>query len=406
MTAPHRSTVVSVQGRFHAFDLARELDLRGRLARIFTSYPAGIVTRFGVDAALVASLPWVEVSARALRKVAPQRAKRMAPWFGARYDRWVADQLVEGPDSFVGWSGQCLESLRRAKQLGMTTFVERGSAHIVAQRDLLVETSRSGGRPAALPHPHTVERELAEYEVADFVQVPSEFARRTFLEHGVPAAKILVNPYGVELGAFSPATQHPPGFRVLFCGRASVQKGLAHLLDAFAALDGDGTELWIQGDVEPDAYDLRDRCDDPRVRWLGHRPQHELPGVYRQCHVLCLPSIQDGFGLVVPQAMACGLPAIVSTNTGAADLVRSGVDGFVVPTADASALTHALRELADDPERRRRMGRDAHERVRTGWSWSDYGRRAVETIDRAVEGPRTRAFVAPSTPEDRPRRAA
>ena len=56
-----RRTIVSVQGRFHAFDLARELDLRGRLARLFTSYPSGIVPRFGVDEDLVASLPWIEV---------------------------------------------------------------------------------------------------------------------------------------------------------------------------------------------------------------------------------------------------------------------------------------------------------------------------------------------------------
>lgn len=390
-----RRTIVSVQGRFHAFDLARELDLRGRLARLFTSYPSGIVPRFGVDEDLVASLPWIEVSSRALRRVAPRRAKRMAPWFGARYDRWVASELREGPDSFVGWSGQCLESLRRARSMGMTTFVERGSAHIETQRDLLLEASAQGGVPAHLPEPETIDRELAEYEVCDFVQVPSEFARRTFVERGVPAEKVLVNPYGVELGAFTPAAEEPPGLRLLFCGRASVQKGLAQLLEAFAGLRRPDAELWIQGSVEPDARELRERCVDARVKWLDHVPQHELPQVYRACHALVLPSFQDGFGLVVPQAMASGLPVVVSDNTGAADLVHDGVEGFVVATGDVDALGAALSTLADDEVRRREMGVAARRRVSTGFGWDDYGRRAVEMIDAGVRFHTDRRVLTP-----------
>jgi len=380
-----RGTVVAVQGRFHAFDLARELDLRGRLARLFTSYPAGIVPRFGLDEALVRSLPWVEVSSRALRKVAPQRAKRMAPWFGARFDAWVANELVEGPDSFVGWSGQCLASLRRAKQLGMTTIVERGSAHIETQRDLLVEAGERAGTPIALPEPATIERELAEYAEADFVQVPSSFARDSFLARGFDPARILINPYGVDVHAFSPATTEPEGFRILFCGRASVQKGLPTLIDAFRAFDAPDAELWIQGSVEPDARYLVDATsDDARVRWLAHRPQHELPQVYRSAHAFCLPSVQEGLPLTLFQALASGLPAIITPNTGGEDLVTDGREGLVVGVHDADALTSAFERLHTDASARRAMGKRARTRVAAGWSWSDYGRRAVASLDDAV----------------------
>jgi glycosyltransferase involved in cell wall biosynthesis len=376
-------TVISVMGRFHAFDLARELDRRGRLATLFTSYPDSLLPRFGLDPAQGRTLPWVELSTRALRKVAPETSRRHAPWFARRYDHWVASQLEEGPATFIGWSGQCRASLGRARDLGMTTIVERGSAHIEVQRDLLAaEFDRAGLRPV-LPHPAVVEAELAEYELADFVQVPSEFARRSFVERGVDPAKILVNAYGVELGAFSPPAREPAGFRVLFCGRASVQKGIGHLLAGFAALDAPDAELWIQGAVEQDADRFRAECTDERVKWLGHRPQHDLPSVYREAHVFCLPSIQDGFGLVVPQAMASGLPVVVTSSTGAADMVREGVDGHVVPPGDASAITATLRGLYADRERLRTMSVAAAERVRSGWSWSDYGARAVDLLERA-----------------------
>lgn len=376
-------TVISVMGRFHAFDLARELDRRGRLATLFTSYPSALLPRFGVDQAMGRTLPWLELSARALRKVAPSRGRRYAPWFARRYDRWVASQLKEGPTTFIGWSGQCRASLERARELGMTTIVERGSAHIEVQRDLLAaEFERAGLRPV-LPHPAVVEAELAEYESADFIQVPSNFARRSFLERGIDPEKILVNAYGVELGAFTPPEREPAGFRILFCGRASVQKGIGHLLAGFAALDAPDAELWIQGAVEPDAEHYRSRCDDARVKWLGHRPQHELPSVYREAHAFCLPSIQDGFALVVPQAMASGLPVVVTSSNGAADMVREGVDGHIIPPGDAGAIAQALKGLYTDRERRRTMAAAAVERVRAGWSWNAYGERAVDLLERA-----------------------
>jgi glycosyltransferase involved in cell wall biosynthesis len=381
---------VSVMGRFHAFDLARELDRRGRLGRLYTSYPHATLARFGLDAAKARTLPWVEVSARALRRLSPARAFAAEPWLATRYDRWVALGLDGEAEAFVGWSGQCLASLRRARDLGLATFVERGRAHIEVQRDLLAEEfERHGGTPA-LPHPDTVARELAEYDLADHVVVPSRFALRSFERRGVPREKLLVNPYGVDLGSFAPPSAEPPGFRVLFCGRASVQKGLPYLLEAFRLFRAPDAELWLQGAVEPDAEHLRRATTDARVKFLGHRPQAELPLVYRAAHVLVLPSIQDGYGLVVPQAMACGVPCIVSENTGGADLVDHGRSGFVVPIRDPEAIAAHLETLHRDRELLRALGRAARARVEEGHSWADYGRRAVGLIDRvavAARGP-------------------
>jgi glycosyltransferase involved in cell wall biosynthesis len=92
-------------------------------------------------------------------------------------------------------------------------------------------------------------------------------------------------------------------------------------------------------------------------------------------HALVLPSIEDGFGLVLSEAMACGCPPIASNNTGAEDLFTDGVEGFLVPIRDPAAITARLQQLADSPELQRRMSAAALARVRSLGGWTDYGDR-------------------------------
>jgi glycosyltransferase involved in cell wall biosynthesis len=92
-----------------------------------------------------------------------------------------------------------------------------------------------------------------------------------------------------------------------------------------------------------------------------------------ESHVLVLPSIEDGFGLVLSQALACGCPIVASTNTGGDDLITDGVEGFIVPARDVAALAARLQQLADDPALRRRMSEAALARVKHLGGWRQYG---------------------------------
>jgi glycosyltransferase involved in cell wall biosynthesis len=97
-----------------------------------------------------------------------------------------------------------------------------------------------------------------------------------------------------------------------------------------------------------------------------------------------LPSIEDGFGLVMAEAMACGCPVISSTHTGGEDLYTNGKEGFIVPIRSAEAIAERLQELADDPELRERMRGSALERVRAIGGWSEYGDRWVALLQSLV----------------------
>src|SRR5262249_11178163 len=109
---------------------------------------------------------------------------------------------------------------------------------------------------------------------------------------------------------------------------------------------------------------------------VGSVPGRDLPCWYRRADVFCLLSVQDGFGLVLGQAMAMGLPVIASTHTGAVDLIEDGVHGFIVPARDPEAASVRLKQLADEPDLRREMGARARARVAERFGWTHYGARA------------------------------
>ena len=358
---------LSVNGRFHSFDVARELARRGQLRRLITSYPFFVARRWEIPRARAVCLPGIELTKRVVNRWSPWPAELLC----APYDAMAARLLPEDSDLVESWSGSSLLTIRRARALGVTSVVKRSSAHIVVQSELLQEEhARWGVKGNAVP-PFIIERELREYEEADYILTSSAFIARTFRERGVDRRKILCLPLAVDTSAFHPGSTPHRGFRLLFCGAASLQKGIPYLLQAFAALRLPDAELWLVGGIGDDVRPLLERFGGPWLRCLGPVPHQQLAEVYRACDALCLPSIQDGFGTVVTQAMACGLPVIVSENVGAADALDPST-GMVVPVRDVDALGRAIVALYDDPERRRAMGRRAAERVRGAGSWSAY----------------------------------
>ena len=236
---------------------------------------------------------------------------------------------------------------------------------------------------------------MQEYAEADRITVPSLFARQTFLARGVPARKLIHLPYGVALEEFFPVPRADGVFRVIHCGLLSLRKGLPYLLRAFRELNLPGTELWLVGRVEPEMKPFLAAHRDGSVVLKGAHPQWSLRWFYSQCSVFCLASVEEGFGLTIPQAMACGLPVIHTTNTGGADIIEDGVQGFEVPIRDVEALKEKILYLYENPEAREEMGRRARVRAVEALSWDRYGQRALAAYRDLLHGQ-----TVPSPEED------
>lgn len=369
--------VQAVCGTFHHFDLARELQARGYLRQISSTYPWRRLQREGVSKDKVRTFPWIHTPQLLLasRGLIPASLNREITWLMFQtFDTWVARALPRC-DAFVAISGTGLSAGKKAQARGARYICDRGSSHIRYQdRILREEFARWGVTREAVVDPRMIVREEAEYEQADAITVPSEFTRRTFIEYGVPAEKLHRIPYGVRLDRFQ-RTIEPPAdrFEVLFAGSVSLRKGIPYLLQAFAKLHHPRKRLRIVGAVHPDLRPVIGQLPQENVEFLGALPQNQLAGIMSSSHVLVLPSIEEGLALVQAQALACGCPLISSLNSGGEDLFTDGIEGFLVPIRSAESIAEKLQQLADDPALQQRMSEAALRRVRQMGGWKEYG---------------------------------
>ncbi len=381
------------------FDLARQLHALHQQVSLFTGYP-----RLKIDndlRPLAATHPlWV-----VLEHLRYRLPGTPSWWWPARtlcdFGKWLGRAVEkESLDVLDALDGGGLEAGRIVRKRGGLWVCNRGSAHVLTQKQLLTEEHRHWG--IAMPRdyfpPPVVERCLLEYDEAEAIVVPSHFARRSFVSQGLPERKVFVAPYGVDLSLFKPQPKEDKRFRILFVGTQSVQKGIGYLLEAVEPLVRSGSvELWLVGHTRPEAKTILDRYAG-LFRNMGPHPRSRLAWFYSQGSVLVLPSVQEGLALVQAQAMACGVPVISTTNTGAEDLFSNGVEGFIVPPRDASALRERIQWMLDNPDTRTEMGAAAMQRVQTLGGWLQYGERCLNLYQFMLRQ-RSQSVVVPAKAE-------
>ncbi len=377
---------ISVAGKYHAFELARQLWRRNCLEQLITGYPGFTAREYRVPADKVISLPLNQLIYRGWNKLpSPVRNLYDPILLGAELFDRQARRRLKPSDIFVGWSGLCLRTLRQARAGGAVTLVERGSSHILFQQEIMREEYDRCGYSGPLPHPGIIERELREYEESDYIVVPSLFVKRTFLEKGFSGKKLIHNPYGVDLERFRPSGRPPDGiFRIIFAGSIGLRKGVHYLLKAFSELKLPKSELLLIGNFHGEIRPFWDKYRGS-FTWVDSLPPEKLPEYFSSGSVFVLPSLEEGLALIQLQAMACGLPLICTPNTGGGDLIEDGQEGFIIPIRDVEALKERLLYLYRHPAECVAMGRGAEIRVRKNFSWDDYGDRTVANYQRIID---------------------
>ncbi len=329
---------IVVQGRFHGFDLARELLARGHDVTLFTNYPAWAAERFGVPAGRTRSLALHGVAARlsglAGRVGVPQPEALLHRWFG----RWAERELCrERWDLVHVWSGVAEESLQSRRLQAESRLLMRGSAHIDVQARLLAEEAQRAGVPIERPSPWMKARERREYDLADHILVLSSFSRASFEAHGTGAGRLSLLRLGVRVDDFRPSAEtlaarrrrilRGEPLRVLYVGAVSYQKGLWDMAQAIQTLANSGDfRFTLVGPVLREARPLIDRIRH-QVRVVGKVPQTELPAYYADADLFLYPTIQDGYAAVTAQAKASGLPILTTAHGAGLDIVTPGEDG-------------------------------------------------------------------------------
>ena len=371
---------ISVFGKFHAFDLARELDNKGHLYKIFTTYPKYALKKYNITDDKIISLPIFEVFSRA-RKFVPffflnSYLKNLSIIFD-----WICSLYINSKiDVFIGWSGFAKISMIKCKKLKITTFLERGSAHIVHQRKVLKNEEKKQNVKIFFPE-YFVSKELEEYRLADQINVPSNFSKKTFPLN--LQEKLFVNSYGVDVKLFCQKKNIKKKFIVLYVGGLSIQKGSHYLLKAMSQLinNGNSIEFWHVGSIDKQMNIFIKKYKNLSIIFFGHKSFSSLPKYYSKSSVFCIPSIHDGLALVIPQALACGLPVICTKNSGGSEFVKNGVNGFLVKPYSATSIQNKILKLYNDRKLLKKMSMNSNKIKKSKLLWNLYGHRLINKIN-------------------------
>ena len=346
---------IAVHGRYHVFDAARALLELGHDVEVFTNLPAFVAKPFNIPGQRIHTLLVHGVLSRIATHL--RLFNYFEPSLNRLFGRRVAQVIARHANRYGAFdvvhifSGVAEELLQHPEITGLKTLL-RGSAHIAVQHQLLVQEAQRMQQSVDVPSAWMIAREQREYALCDRVVVMSSFARRSFIDQGFPAQRLLFGPAGAHTGDFhaSAAQRQRRAERiasgapltVLLVGTLSARKGILDLMQVVNALS-DRMHFRFVGTVAPDArVKLPQRS---KLELLPRVAQQALPNLYAQADVFLHPTIEDGFAVVLVQALMAGLPVICTENCAASDVVAEGKTGFVVPIRAPDAMIAKLEYL-------------------------------------------------------------
>jgi glycosyltransferase involved in cell wall biosynthesis len=304
------------------------------------------------------------------------------------FARNVARLNLPEHDVFFGYSYASLEMLEAEKKRGVFTILDQidpGSVEFQMVAEEMARYPELAGPPPSFPAKH-FDRARREWELADVIVVNSEWTREAIMAEGADASKIEVLPLAFETNAERLKAEKPKNhkadrpLRVLFLGQVNVRKGIRYLLEAARLLENEPVEFTIAG---PLGIRKEALADSPiNVKWLGPISRDQTSNLYDTSNVFVLPTLSDGFAITQLEAMAHGLPVIVTPNCGR--VVEDGDTGFVIPPRDSQALARAIMKFVQSNNFVQAMSARCI-RASKVFSVDTYSHGLVEIIDRNLE---------------------
>ena len=299
----------------------------------------------------------------------------------------MANNKLSNVDFFIGFNNFCLSQMKTMKKKGAVVFLEQRIAHV--QTEIDIYTNEFGSVPSNLSK-RMVKRKLEEYEIADYILVPSTFVYDSMVKNGVNKGKLILIPYGydpklfyIKGNTFSAQDESNKPLRVIFVGQIGFRKGIRYLLEAISKLHEKGLniELTLVGNIDKNFIPVLERYAGSFV----HRkfvPQSELVEIYNNSDLFIIPSLCEGSALVTYEAAACGLPLVVTENTGS--VVTNGHDGVIVKVGDTKSIEDTLEMLYYDKDFLNNLKANVSQSIKN-YTWEKYSERLVNAINNALD---------------------
>ena len=342
---------ISLPRPFHSVMLANTLLPYANAIEILSSTPRRFFKRLD-DSVRTSFVPCpMSIASHILHWNIPASMSRASTIF---FDHSVA-ALMGTPDLYLGWATVCLQSALAAKRRGAHFVLDRACPHCDFQQSLIQRESEKVGIAFSHQPEWFRQRQLDEYELADAILVPSGYTWRSFPDHlrpklvKAPLSGRCAYPKHIDL-------RRNRTFTVGVVGGHPLRKGYLYLLKAWERLALPNARLLLRSGTF---------CDYPLLEGMVKRLNNvefvnfvpEIAEFYQRCDVFVLPSIDDGFGMALFEAMANGRPCITTTNTGASELLTHGRDALIVEPANEEQLANSILRLYESEELRRTLAR-------------------------------------------------
>jgi alpha-maltose-1-phosphate synthase len=339
------------------------------------------------DGVEMRSHPWKEILRVALVRTGINRHlgfsnQSLTDWIYASLDRHVARYYLDHIDAVYAYEDGAAETFCIAKERGILCLYDLPIMFHRMSRDIQTEEAErfpelASALQAAKEPAWKIERKEQEVKLADRIFVASSITQKSLLDFGIKPEKISVIPYGAPLDYFHPQPKPDKSFRAIYVGRLEPRKGIHYLLKAWQSLQLKEAELLLVGINEFPTGWLEQYGDT--FRYIPSVPHASLNEYYSSANVLVFPSLVEGFGLVLLEAMACGIPVITTANTAGPDIVTDGVEGFIIPIRDVEALQEKLEWCYRHPQELAQMGQVARQRAEQ-LTWSLYRQKLASEI--------------------------
>jgi glycosyltransferase involved in cell wall biosynthesis len=302
------------------------------------------------------------------------------------FDLWAAKHVRKWrPDAVVGYEMCSVATFKAAKSVGARCILDAAACHYTEQDSVLFTEKHKFSRAETMLR----WRKRAELELADLIICCSELARQSYLAAGISRSRIVVNSPGVDVDLFRPndGARRTGPMKFVFVGTASRTKGFDVLSEAFRITSNafPPAELHVIGDPRP-VFRLKEQSSDKFVIH-GKLSHHELGQLLGMMDCLVLPSRLESFGLAVVEALAAGIPAIVTPKVGAAEVITAGKNGWIVPVGSAGALSKQMSSCCAEPSRAREM-RPVCIASAARYQWIDYRKRMLSIVEAVVSSHR------------------
>lgn len=294
---------IASTNRFHLLDLARELTNLGHDVKFYSYVPTRRCVSFGLNSQNCYSLLWIALPFLFLSKVFPKYNYKLTYYRNILLDFFVS-RFMRKCDIFICIGSVYNNSIISAKKkYRAKTILEWGSKHIIEQLNCFNKLDK---------YPHKLlDYDLKSYTICDYISIPSDHVKRSFIKHNIPYEKLIINPYGVDLHQFSP-TSLDDNFDIITVGGWRFEKGSDLLINLCKKYKY--RLLHVGSIVGYEFPKLPNMCHVDSVN------QSQLRKYYSKAKIFVLPSRAEGLALVQAQAMACGLPIVCSKETGGKDL--------------------------------------------------------------------------------------